>query len=554
MRTTHGISRHAKLARVVRAATLLLPFFLLTACGGGSGGGSSSGSSGGPSATPPPTVEIDDNVGTVLSGGSFGTTVGGTADGLSATVGVTCTNGVGVSANGGTITFTIPGTSTLIEAVCTARVTDSIGRSASTSLRITILPRTAIGQVVGIFNPPLELLTPNFNIAGVDDSTGSNAFAVRASTTRAGRFQVKALAGPQSGASNYHRDDIVGIPGDYASIDFVQSPSLYAHGLPEASLSIASPSENKVDWLVQDPQSRDFTVRETINVELPCFVAQTNTYWANDMVVGQRDHGLTVFDIDTGSDVQDSQSFTATRMYNVGEGRSLCHVFRGVIPTSVIEQYPGFLQSPPAGPNYSAPLTAIDYDSNELVFYGDIDGDNKLDEMGAMPIETGYSSRLDIVQVISRGLPTQEPRYLIVLFSDGQHPGHHSVVQIEFDNHTYEITQRVLHQWTEGVPVSMLQGPLGGSMVGGIFRSDLVVVLGTTEQSFFFDDLLPLEAGFSLPPQYGEPQLFNVGVGANSAIAALSPFVPTLTAPDHGVLVSYTGTGDIVYIPLPMND
>jgi hypothetical protein len=34
----------------------------------------------------------------------------------------------------------------------------------------------------------------------------------------------------------------------------------------------------------------------------------------------------------------------------------------------------------------------------------------------------------------------------------------------------------------------------------------------------------------------------------------LPEFVPTLTAPGHGVLVSYAGTGTVVYIPLPMND
>jgi hypothetical protein len=260
---------------------------------------------------------------------------------------------------------------------------------------------------------------------------------------------------------------------------------------------------------------------------------------------------LSVFDIDTGSDLIDSQNFDATLVYNVGGQRSLCHVLRGIIPPSIEHQYPGFQSSPPTGPAYALPLTAIDYNTNELVFYGDVDGDNKLDEMGTMPIETHATGPLNIIQVISRGGPTQIPRYLIVLMSDGRPMGEHRLVQINFDRLTYEITQRVLHEWSEGVPVSMMQGPLGGSLEGGLYRSDLVVVLGTTQRSFFFDNLLPLDAGFSDPPLYGEPQLFEVGVGAGSAVAAESPFGPSVSGPDYGVLVSYPASGRVVYISLP---
>ena len=511
-------SNKARFTRTLRAGALLLPIIVVAACGGGSSGGSPS-QPPSPPPVPPPSVTFDITEITVLSGASFGTTVGGTADGRSAfAISLSCTNGVSLQNNGGVVSFIVPEASALEQAVCTAGVTDSSGRSANASLSITILPETEIGQVVGIFNPPLKLLLPNFNIAGAFESLGSHVMAVADSTDHSGRYQIRAIEGTSTVPRQYHRDDIVRVEGDYASIDFVQSPSLYAHGLPDASLSIASASENKIYWLLQEPQSRDFTLRETIEVERPCFVAQTNTYWANDMVVGQRDRGLSVFDIETGSNVMDSQSFDATLVYNVGAGRSLCHLLRGVVPESIAQQYPGFQSS--------SPLTAIDFNTNELVFYGDTDGDNDLDEMGAMAIETHATGHLNIVQVISRGGPTQIPQYLIVLLSDGRHMGEHRVVQINFDSRTREITQRVLHAWSEGVPVSMLQGPLGGSLVGGIFRSDLAVVLGTTEKSFFFDDLLPLEAGFGEPPLYGEPQLFDVGVGAGSAVAAENPRGP----------------------------
>jgi hypothetical protein len=524
----------------LRVAALLVPIAVVTACGGGSSGGSSPPP---PPASSPPSVTFDITEITVLSGGTFSTTVGATADdhGTNA-ITLTCTNGVQLTTTGGTVDFTVPEASDVVHATCTAGVTDSKGRSASQSLSITILPKTNIGQVVGIFNPALKLVLP--------PSAGQHVTAIAPAPGLAGRYRVAAIKGP----TEYYRDDVVLVSGDYASIDFLQSPSLFAHGLPDAAMSIASASENKIYWLVQEPQSQDFAVRETIDVQSPCFVAQTDTYWANDMVVGQRDHGLTVFDVDTGSDVMNAESFNATPVFNVGAGRSLCHMIRGVVPESVSSQYPGFRSSPPSGANYAGPLTAIDYKTNELVFYGDIDANNVLDEMGTMPIETHATGHLNIVQVISRGGPTQIPRYLLVLLSDGEPTGEHRLVEIDFDPQTNNISQRIVHEWSDGVPVSMLQGQLGGSTVGGSFRFDLVVVLGTTQNSFFFDDLLPLEAGFGEPPLYGAPLLFDVGVGAGSAVAALSPYGPKAGVPDFGVLVSYPDSGRVIYISLPITN
>jgi hypothetical protein len=461
---------------------------------------------------------------------------------------------VTLQTNGGLVTFTVPQASEVAHAVCTASVTDSRNRNASASIAITILPKIDVGQVVGIFNPPLKLMLPNLSIPGSFDSYGAHVISVADSISHPGRYEIKAIQGSHVTPLQYHRDDIVHVEGNYASIDFVQSPSLFAHGLPDASLSIVSTAENKIYWLAEEPQSQVFSVREIIDVEKPCYLAQTTTYWENDMVVGQRDHGLTMFDVETGSDVMDSQTFAATPVYSVGEGRSLCHIYRGVIPATLEAQYPGFRNSPPQGQGYAFPLTAIDYNTNELVFYGDIDGDNKLDQMGTMPIETHSTGHLHIVQVISRGEPTLVPWYLLVLLSDGEPMGEHRLVQINFDSRTREISQRIVHEWSEGVPVAMLQGPLGGSMADGMFRTDLAVVLGTTEKSFFFDDLLPVEAGLSDPPVYGEPQLFDVGVGAGSAVAAEDPHGPTANGMGVGILVSYPASGRVVFISLPVTN
>ena len=521
----------------------LCQVMIISACGGGASKEPHvSSSSSFSSQHPLPTVNIETEEITVLSGATFGSLVGGTADGLSTpTINISCTNNVVPVLDVNKINFSVPMVSVLTQSLCTATVKDSDGRSASDTLSITILPKTEIGQVVGIFDYSLNLM-PN--------SYGGHILSLADSVDMIGLYQIKALEGSSFFPKQYYRDDIVRVEGDYMSIDFVQSPSLFAHGLPDASMSIASVKEDKIFWLLQDLQSKEFTIKETIEVEDPCFIAQTNTYWANDMIVGQVNFGLTVFNIDTGSNVMDSRSFSSTKVQNVGAGRSLCHFLRGVVPDSIIEKYPKLLTAS----EFALPLTAIDYNTLELVFYGDGDGDNLLEELDSIPIETNSHGELKIVQVISRGSSTQSPRYLLVLLSDGNHLGEHALIKIDFDLNSREITQKILHKWNEGVPVSMLQGQLGGSLVGGYFRADLVVVLGTTEKSFFFDDLLPLEDGFSLPPLYGEPKMFNVGVGAGSAVAAERPNVPKLNEPNVGVLVSYPESGNVVYISLPSDE
>ena len=542
----------ALVVKITRTGSFLLQVLVIAACGGGSSNGSSR-SSPPPTQSPAPTVTIEPADATVLSEATFGALVSGSADGLlTPTISISCTNGVDAVLNDPKVTLTVPAESVLTQSECTASVTDSIGRTASATLSITILPKTDIGQVVGIFDPPLKLALPNFNLPSEIESYGGHIIAIAETSALSGRYQVKAIGGTSVVPRSYYRDDIVLVEGDYSSIDFVQSPSLNAHGLPDASLSIASEQENEIAWQLMDPQSQDFSVRKFIFVDKPCFIAQTNTYWANDMIVGQVDLGLTVFDIDTGSDVMDAESFVATPIQNIGAGRSLCHILRGVIPDSIIQQYPGFTPSPPSGSAYAAPLTAVDYNTNELVYYGDTDGDNALDEMGSVPIETDANGKLHIVQVISRGSSTQSPRYLLVLLTDGNDPGEHRLVQIDFDDSTNEFTQQILYEWSVGVPVAMLQGPLGGSLEGGIYRADLVVVLGTTEKSFFFDNQRPLSDGFGLPPIYGAPEQFDVGVGAGSAVTAESPWGPSLDAADEGVLVSYPASGNVIYISIPI--
>jgi hypothetical protein len=539
------------LRKSLKTALVLYQPLALAGCGGGSSGGSADE----PKPThqaDPPSVVIESTEDTFLSGSTFLVLVSGEADGLATTpFSISCTNGVDTSIDVHRVTLRFPHVSVLTQSDCTATVTDSTGRSASQTLTISILPETDIGQVVGIFDPPLKLVLPNFNTPPAIESYGTHVVAIADSTRLSGGHQIKAIEGTNVIPRKYHRDDIIMVEGDYQSIDFVQSPSLAAHGLSTGSMSIASVLENRIYWLSEEWPSSALSIRKIIDVNSPCFVAQTNTLGANDMIVGQVDQGLSVFNIETGADDVNIEYFNATLIQNVGVGRSLCHMLRGIVPAGIFAQYPGYPE-PYFDPYYAAPLTAIDYKTNELVYYGDINGDNFLDEMGAMPIETNSTDKLDIVQVLSRGGPTQFPIYFLVLLSNGKHIGEHRLVQIGFDSDVDEFKQEMLYEWSEGVPVSMLQGPLGGSLAGGIFGPDLVVVLGTTEQSLFFENVHPMEKLFDEPPIYDEPTLFDVGTGAGSAVTAESPFDSSPDRADEGVLVSYPETGTVVYISLPV--
>jgi hypothetical protein len=536
---------------------VILLAFLIAALGACGGSGSSAESpppiNNPPSQPVQPSVEFSASEETMLSGATLGLTVSGTGDGVFAeSISISCSDSIEAVVDGHKVEIAVPTVSILTESECIATVLDAHDQSATDTLAITILPLTSIGQMVGRFDPALKLALPNFNVPSGMDSYGNHVVTISDSSDMSGMKQIKAIEGTSFVPMQYHRDDIVLVEGDYLSIDYVQSPSLYAHGLPDASMSIVSEQENKVYWLLQDLQTRDFSIRNVIDVNRPCFVSQTETYWGNDLIIGQVKLGLTVFDVETGSDSTTTENFEATPIHSIGAGRSLCHVLRGIVPDSIAQQFPGFTGSSPFDPPYALPLTAVDYESLELVFYGDVNADNALDEMGVLPIETNAAGSLRIIQVISRGGPTQSPQYLIVLLSDGQHDGEHRLIQINFDEDTYEYTQQVLHQWNEGIPVSMLQGPLGGSMEGGLYRPDLAVILGTADQSFFFDNLSPLDDGFGLPPEYGAPTVFDVGAGAGSAVAVASPFGPSLTAPDHGILVSYPDDGSVFYISLPV--
>ncbi len=514
---------------------------LLAACGGG-------GSSLPPPAPPPPvqdmsapTVTFSPSSLSVESAMTGNSTLSAT-DNIAVTEGpnVSCTNGGRFENN----VFTAPAVTQETESICTATARDAAGNEGSSTLTVTIFP-PRFGELVGQYDPPLKLIYGNGQIGGLADGYGTAVFGSR--ILPSGKLEIAAIAGDAVHPFDYERDDNVIVDGEFDEITFLQVPSLATNGLGSFGMSILDAVAGKLHWLYGDftliPEQ--FSQREEIDVENPCFVMQSNTFFNNDMVIGQISRGLSMYNVDTGTDFTNSLNFDHTFLYNVGDGRSLCHILRGVIPANFISDFPNIQLAN----TFAQPLSAIDYDSKEIVFYGDQNGDNKLDELGSVDLMVDTDKDLKIVDVISRGSPSLVPQYMLILLTDGNHNGVHRLVMASYENSSGLLKQTV-YGWSEGVPVGMLQGQFGGSSDKGLFRLDLAVVLGTSEQSLFFDNLLSPTAQLSEPPLYGEPKLFDVGIGAGSAVAARKPDVPVTGIPNNGILVSFPSNGQIRYISL----
>ena len=273
---------------------LILTTAMIASCGGGGSGAPAE------PQPDPPQVFLNSTEETAYSGGELVVGISGTIGGASTRPNVSCTNNVVPTFSVSAWHLEIPTVSVLTESVCTATVTDDLGRTATGRLTITILPETDIGQVVGIFDPPLKLLLPNFNLPARRDSYGNHIVAT-VDPTGGGPVQVQPIGGDSSFPFDYYRNDIVTVEGEYASIDLIKSPSLEAHGLPTVLMTVISTIENKIYYLLADSPSQSLTIREEIDINQPCYLHQTDTLRGDDLVVGQVNSGLSVVHLDNGS-------------------------------------------------------------------------------------------------------------------------------------------------------------------------------------------------------------------------------------------------------------
>lgn len=389
------------------------------------------------------------------------------------------------------------------------------------------------GLLLATFDPPLNLRVGNRGVPGDNGPPDSSSvLSIRSvQNDPNSRVKIEAIAG--HGEFDYASTDNVIIEGDFGSIEYIDSPSFFASGTNTPEFSVVSEVDDKLYWYTREQGSfpDTFSVASTIDIESPCFVEGTPTLSAGDIVIGQRNQGLTVLEI---SVVDGGASFNSAVVSTAGTGRSLCFFMRLIIPESVHQQFPGV-----RGPNRDiAPMTALDFDTKEIVFFGDTDGDFELEELDAVPLLGSDNPDLRIVDVMYNGSASL-PYDFYVLLTDDNHIGDHRLISVHYDQND-ELVQNEI-TWEEGVPVALSQGYFGGERLG----FDMIVALSTSDQALYFDDLRQQPPNWGRPPVYGDPVRFEVGLGAGSAITARSQDVPVAGDPSHSILVSYPDSGEL---------
>ncbi|KDA04331.1 putative lipoprotein [Hyphomonas oceanitis SCH89] len=304
-----------------------------------------------------------------------------------------------------------------------------------------------------------------------------------------------------------------------------------------------SETEDKLRWFIASRNDDPIVFSEADNISItdPCHVVGATDSSQDFILVGQRNRGLSVVRIVAVDPDGDgiAVEFDDSVIYSLDVGRSLCHVFPTVLPERVSPEFVnGDLVDLPG-------VIAVDFDTNEIVLIGDTTDNGAYEVLEVIPIDTQSTEPMKIVDVFSRGNPSLVPRYIAILLTSGIHDGEHRLVVVSQSNDTKEISQETF-SWSGGVPVALLSGPFVGVRPNDQTRPDLVVISGTSEQSLVFENTVPEESGVATVPSFAAPKLFDVGIGAGSAVAAISE-----NYTDTVVLVSFPDTGEIREIRPP---
>ncbi|MFK8031735.1 MAG: hypothetical protein AB8G18_15970 [Gammaproteobacteria bacterium] len=512
---------------------LILAYAFLPACGGG---GSS------PAPAMPPAVDtvapvvVFSSATLEVSSDSTGTANVSATDNVGVTSGVLtdCTNDGDFSGS----TFTAPVVFVETVSVCTATAMDAQGNQGSDTLTVTITPAPQ-GAVVAIYDPPLQLKVGNGSTIG-GSPTSQQVIAVRTDPTT-DLSSIAFLGGPDF-MNDFANDTSPPVVGDpFEDISFVGFGALSFNlpGIFGDEFVVLSETEDTLQWYV-DERSADgltftFFEADSLGVENPCYVTGRRNTGQDYIWLGQRDRGMSIIRLEGVENAEGlTRGFDETVLDQLGEGRSLCYIFPTQLPENIAPQFVG-------GNAVSlSALITIDYNANDLVLFGDSDDNGFYEELQVIPLQTQTTSQLTIVDVISKGTPSLLPRFLAILMTDGVHDGEHRLIVISQDTDTFELTQ-VTYSWDEGVPVSLLQGNFGGLEVQNQFKEDLVVITSTSERSLFFDNTTDFSTGVATPPTFAQPEFFEVGTGAGSAVRIQRrPGTPL-----EEVLVSFPDTGEL---------
>lgn len=429
-------------------------------------------------------------------------------------------------------------------------LTDVDGDSSSEIVRVSVRGFAGPGTPVAIFDPPLNLFVGTGSSIGGDNSPENVIVtsAVDPNNPMSSGSAISFIGGP-SGSLDYSDDAYLPIEGTFESVEFIDYDSLGFNLLAvfAEEFSVLSETEDTLRWFRAERSmgglSFTFMEADRLSVENPCFVAGRTDTSQDYVWIGQRNKGLSVVRLEA---LRDSGGvaigFDDTVLQQLDNGRSFCHIFPTILPSSIP---PGQFNDG-GGQGDFPTLLAIDYNTNELVFLDDIDEDERYNEVAVIPLDTQTTENLAIVDVISQGSPNLVPRYIAILMTDGNHSGTHRLVVVYQDNtdpvtsSNGEIRQEIF-SWDEGVPVSLMQGNFGGTRPENQFVEDLVVITSTSTQSLFFDNITDPNVGVAEPPVFAQPTFFDVGIGAASAVRVAHRDGSAL----EEILVSFPETGEL---------
>ncbi len=422
---------------------------------------------------------------------------------------------------------------------------DSEGNVANRTITHTVEGYSGPGQVVAIHSPHINFVWPASRRRPIETPLTPAILATRP-TTSSGSEQVNInLVGGVLRRNGTGYRDLNSVGGYEIDATF-NSPTWIGYGTldeagigPETQILVAEEGRDNIRYFYAKPREEPYVFEEadSIAIEQPCYLSKRWSTGQDHIIIGQKDRGLSVLRMTLDDDDAVPPTFTENLISTAGQGRSLCFIYRTDLPEPLEERYPG--------ENLNS-LIAIDYKTNELVLYTDVGGDAKYDEVGVIKLDTKTDKILNIVDVVYQGGPSSVPRAFYVLLTDGEHGGLHRLIQVRQAERSKEIYQLV-YTWERGVPVGMAFGPFSNE--DGIYSSmDLVVALGTGEQSLFFKNVTPPTATSGQAPDYAQPVPFDVGPGAGSVVADVG------VVGEYGVLISYPETGIVRHFSPWWND
>ena len=428
--------------------------------------------------------------------------------------------------------------------------TNSAGTSGTTTVSVEIRGFSGPGKPVALFDTGFEFLAGNIGVpAAIGGGLNGSLTEVIGSELQ---FQGSAdnpkefvfFGGESDGFYSYRIDDNVISDQIFSKSSFFEvgtlSFNLQGDSGSGANFVLLDEVEDTFGYYNVLGSSAPYSVSEVESFDIlnPCYVAERVNTGQDFIWVGQRNEGLSVVRLLPLGDGK----FETEVIDEVGEGRSLCHV----VTTKLSDRI-----SPPLSNDDSglSDLIAVDFETNEIVLYGDVGDDGQYNELEVIPIDTQSAAELSIVDVFSRGTESQSPNYLVILLADAQVDGDHRLVLVAQDANNRELVQTV-YQLDEGIPIAIVDGPFIGEPPLDQFARDIVVV--TQNSGAYIFEFIADPNNTASPPTYAQPMRFDTGIGAGSAVTAdLSNDLDIVSEPV--VLIAYPETG-VVKQFRPLNE